>query len=65
MKALAATDLFALRRGAANYKVDWSDMNQVVSVGATPPASPQSGALWLNNAKGVLYVFDGTYWIGN
>jgi hypothetical protein len=64
MKALQATDLFAVRRGIANYKVDWSDMNQVVSVGTTPPAAPRSGALWLNTSKGVVYVFDGTYWVG-
>jgi len=65
MKSLIGTDLLAIRRGLANYKVDFSDFNQVVSVGAAPPASPVSGALWLNNGNGVIYVFNGTVWVGN
>lgn len=64
MKTLQKTDLFALGRGSAAYKVAFEDINQVVSVGATPPTAPVKGALWFNVDKGVTYTYDGTYWIG-
>jgi hypothetical protein len=64
MKTLQKTDLFALGRGAATYKVAFSDLNQMVPIGATPPASPSVGTLWYSSDKGVLYTFDGTVWIG-
>jgi hypothetical protein len=64
MKTLQQTDLFALGRGAATYKVSYSDLNQMVPVSNTPPTSPKAGALWYSQDKGVLYTFNGTSWIG-
>ena len=64
MKALLGTDLLAVGRGAATFKAEFSDLNQVVSVGATPPTSPRKGSLWYNTDKGVTYVYDCTYWVG-
>jgi hypothetical protein len=64
MKALQSTDIFAIGRGHATYQVAFSDMNQLVPVGTTPPAAPKAGALWYNTNKGVTYVWDGNYWIG-
>lgn len=64
MKTLQASDLLALGRGAATYKVQYSDLNQLVAVGGTPPATPVKGALWLNDTKGVLYTYDGSVWVG-
>jgi len=64
MKTILGTDLLPIGRGAATHKVEFSDLNQVVSVGATPPASPVKGSLWHNTNKGVTYVFDSNYWVG-
>lgn len=65
MKTVNSTDLLAITRGHDTHKVVFSDLNQLVSHGTTPPASPKSGALWFNTNKGVLYSFNGTVWIGN
>ena len=64
MKTLQSTDLFALGRGSATYKVAFSDLNQIVPVGTTPPTSPTVGALWFNSGKGVTYTWNGKHWIG-
>ena len=64
MKTLQGTDLLALQRGTGTYKVVYSDLNQVVSVGTTPPTTPVKGALWHNTDKGVTYVFNGSVWVG-
>jgi hypothetical protein len=64
MKSLLGTDLLAVGRGAATFKAEFSDLNQVVSVGATPPASPQKGSLWHNTGNGVTYVYNSTHWVG-
>lgn len=64
MKTLKASDLLALGRGAATYKVQYSDLNQLVAVGVKPPSAPVKGALWLNDTNGVLYAYNGSVWVG-
>jgi hypothetical protein len=64
MKTLLGTDLLAVGRGAATYKITYSDLNQVVSVGATPPTGPVKGSAWLNTDNGILYVYTGSVWVG-
>ena len=64
MKTLQPTDILPLGRGAATFKVAYSDLNQVVSVSTTPPTNPAQGAQWHNIDKGVTYTFNGSSWIG-
>jgi len=34
-----------------------------VSISANPPASPNSGDLWLDSDTAVLYAYDGAFWV--
>jgi hypothetical protein len=35
----------------------------IVSMGALPPTSPTQGKLWYNDHKGILYTYQGTFWV--
>lgn len=47
--------------------ITWGEAGATVSIGITPPSSPDVGDLWFDNDEGIMYVYyedtDSTQWV--
>jgi hypothetical protein len=51
--------------GVELLRADLANINGVLgaAISDTPPATPQSGTIWLNSSNGKLYIYDVSRWV--
>ena len=63
---LLTSDVFYIQRGANGYKMSATQLKNFVGTNPSPdrPENAVEGDLWYDISSGILYVYNGTDWIG-